>query len=324
MKKVFVTGITGLLGANVVIKLLEDGYFVIALVRKKSGYLGERNENLQLIEDDLFSNVSNYLRDVDYVIHIAAETRQNLVFYEDYKKINYDATVHLFIESEKANVQKFLFVSSANTLGYGNLEELGSENSNQKYPFTRSFYAKSKLEAENFLLQNKAKTEVVILNPTFMIGAYDFKPSSGRIIFWGWKKRFVFYPKGGKNFVHVEDVANGILKAIKKGKNGGKYLLANENLKYKGFFNKVNKVTNQQSFVFSIPNFILRILGFIGDFLRFFKIKTNLSAVHMKALRIDNFYANQKSIDELGIQYQPIEKAIQDAVEFFGNKDKII
>ncbi|WP_449401652.1 NAD-dependent epimerase/dehydratase family protein [Chryseobacterium wanjuense] len=53
MKKVFVTGITGLLGANVVIKLLKNGYCVIALVRKESGYLGKKNENLILVEGDL-------------------------------------------------------------------------------------------------------------------------------------------------------------------------------------------------------------------------------------------------------------------------------
>ena len=117
MKKAFVTGITGLLGANVVIKLLQNDYFVIALVRKKSGYLGEENENLILVEGHLFSDVSEYLKEVDVVIHIAAETRQNLLSYKDYKSINYDATIHLFSQSVAANVKKFLFVSTANTLG---------------------------------------------------------------------------------------------------------------------------------------------------------------------------------------------------------------
>jgi len=320
MKKVFVTGITGLLGANVVIKLLENDYFVIALVRQKSGYLGEKNENLQLIEGDLFSDISLYLDEVSFVIHIAAETSQSLLFYKDYKRVNYYATINLFSQSEKANVQKFLFVSSANTLGFGSLKELGNENFKQKYPFTQSFYAKSKLETENYLLRNNKTTEVIILNPTFMIGKYDNKPSSGKIIFWVWEKNIVFYPKGGKNFVHAEDVANGIFKAIENAKNGEKYLLANENLKYKEFFKKVNLITNQKPLIIPIPNFLLVFLGWIGDILRCLKIKTDLSSSNMKALRIDNFYTNQKSIDELGMKYQSIENAIEDAVEFFKNK----
>ncbi|MCS3870163.1 nucleoside-diphosphate-sugar epimerase [Chryseobacterium ginsenosidimutans] len=200
MKKVFVTGITGLLGANVVIKLLEDGYFIIALVRQKSGYLGKENENLKLIEGDLFSDISKHLKEVDYVIHIAAETQQNLLFYKDYERINYDATIRLFSQSVEAKVHKFLFISSANTLGFGDLEDLGNENSQQKYPFTHSFYAKSKQEAENFLLKNNETTEVIILNPTFMIGAYDYKPSFRENYLLGLEEKAVILPERWKKF----------------------------------------------------------------------------------------------------------------------------
>ncbi len=82
-----VTGATGLLGTNVIIKLLQDGYSVIALVRKKSGWLGEENENLKLVATDFSSDLSSFLTDVDYFIHIAAETRQDLLSHEAYKKL---------------------------------------------------------------------------------------------------------------------------------------------------------------------------------------------------------------------------------------------
>ncbi|EJL71832.1 NAD-dependent epimerase/dehydratase family protein [Chryseobacterium populi] len=320
MKKIFVTGITGLLGANVVIKLLKDDYFVIALVRKKNGYLGEENEHLRLIEGDLLSDFSSHLKEVDCVIHIAAETRQNLLSYDDYKKINYEASIQLFSQAVSSGVRKFLFVSTANTLGFGSMKEPGNESMPQQYPFTQSFYARTKLETENYLLQNNKTTEVTILNPTFMIGPFDYKPSSGKIIFWVWKKKFVFYPKGGKNFVHVEDAANGIINAMEKGKNGEKYLLANENLTYKQFFKKVNEITGQSPVLIPIPGFGLVLLGWVGDFLRVLKIKSGMSSVNMKALRIENFYSNRKSMNELDVQYKPIEKAIQDAVDFFENR----
>ncbi|UWX61552.1 NAD-dependent epimerase/dehydratase family protein [Chryseobacterium oranimense] len=317
MKKVFVTGATGLLGTNTIIKLLQYDYSVTALVRKKSSWLGEKSENLRLIEGDLFSDISEHLWDVDSVIHIAAETSQNLLSYEDYKKTNYDATVHLFEQAVAKGVKKFLFVSTANTLGYGNSAGRGNEQTPQLYPFTRSYYAKSKLEAENYLLQQGRKTNVVIVNPTFMIGAYDHKPSSGKIIFWAWKKKVVFYPKGGKNFVHAEDVAEGIIKAVEQGKRGEKYLLANENVTYKEFFKKVNAISGQNPVMIPIPNLVLALLGVIGDGLRKLKIKTGLSSANMKALRIDNFYSNKKSVEELGIRYQPIDRAIEDAIRFF-------
>ncbi|TXI89975.1 MAG: NAD-dependent epimerase/dehydratase family protein, partial [Chryseobacterium sp.] len=274
MKKVCVTGATGLLGTNVILKLLQNGYSVTALVRQKSSWLGEENENLKLVEADLLCDISVYLTDINCIIHVAAETRQNLIRYDEYRKVNYEAVVNLFTHAELMGVKKFLFVSTANTLGFGNTAFLGSEKAPQIYPFTHSLYAQSKLEAEEYLLKNSKNTDVIIVNPTFMIGAYDSKPSSGKIIFWVWKKKLIFYPKGGKNFVHVEDAANGVVNAVEKGKNGEKYLLANENLSYREFFKKVNRITRQNPIMIPIPNKLLSFLGLIGDVLRKFKIKT--------------------------------------------------
>lgn len=317
MKKIFITGATGLLGANVIIKLLKDGYFVIALVRKKSSYLGEKNENLKLIEGDLFADISSFLPEIDSLIHIAAETRQDLVTYEDYKRVNYDGTLSLFTQAKACGVKRFIFISSANTLGYGSRKNPGNEKSSPLYPFTKSMYAQSKMEAEDYLLQHAGKTQLIILNPTFMIGKYDHKPSSGKIIFWAWKKRVIFYPKGGKNFVHAEDAAQGVVQAIEYGKSGEKYLLAHENLKYKDFFKKVNHITNQKTVMIPIPDTVISILGWIGDGLRKMNIKTNLCTSNMKALQVHNYYSNQKSVEELGIRYKSIDKALQDAIEYF-------
>lgn len=322
MKKVFVTGATGLLGTNVIIKLLQSGYSVTALVRQKSKYLGEKNENLKLIEGSLASDLSPYLANIDCFIHIAAETSQNLICYDDYKKINSDMTLNLFSQAEFCGIRRFLFVSSANTIGYGNREQPGDERKLQKYPFTDSFYAQSKLEAENYLLMNCKNTEIVILNPTFMIGAYDTKPSSGKLIFWAWKKKLVFYPKGGKNFVDVQDAASGILSAVQNGRAGEKYLLANENLSYREFFKKVNRITDQNPIMIAIPNRVLNFLGLMGDGLRKLKIKTNLSTCNMKALQINNYYSHQKSVEELGIQYHPVDKAVEDAIRYFVKNNK--
>lgn len=317
MKKVCVTGATGLLGTNVIIKLLQNGYSVTALVRKKSSWLGKENENLKLVEADLSSDISAQLTNIDCIIHIAAETRQNLINYDEYRKVNYETVMNLFTHAELMGVKKFLFVSTANTLGFGNTAFWGSEKAPQIYPFTHSFYAQSKLAAEDYLLKNRKNTDVIIVNPTFMIGAHDSKPSSGKIIFWIWKKKLVFYPKGGKNFVHVEDAANGILKAIENGRTGEKYLLANENLSYREFFKKVNRVSDQNPIMIAIPNRVLSFLGLIGDGLRQLNIKTNLSTSNMKALQICNYYSNRKSVEELGIQYQSVDKAIEDAVQYF-------
>jgi hypothetical protein len=52
--------------------------------------------------------------------------------------------------------------------------------------------------AEDFLINHKDVMDIVIANPTFMLGAYDAKPSSGRIIMMAWRKSSSFTHRVGK------------------------------------------------------------------------------------------------------------------------------
>jgi dihydroflavonol-4-reductase len=317
MKRVFVTGANSLLGTNLIHLLLDRGYHVKGLIRDKSKYKGKVSPDLQWVAGDLFNDFTKELENVDYVVHIAAITCQNMLYYTDYLKVNVNATLQLFHAAARCHVRKFVFVSTANTIGYGSIDDPGRENNPIREPFNHSLYAKSKKEAEENLLCQKHRMETVIVNPTFMLGAYDTKPSSGKIILFGWQKRVVFYPPGGKNFVHVEDVAEGIIKCLDNSCNGHHYILAGENLTYHEFFRKLNVAAGQNPFLIEIPPFILLRIGRIGELLRGIGIKSNLSLVNMKILCINNFYSNKKSVNELGVSYHPIDLAITDALNYF-------
>lgn len=321
MKTVFLTGISGLLGTNLALELLEKGYSVKGLVRDKTRYHGGMHRNLELIESSIFDDLTPFCANCDYLVHAAAETRQDLNRYSAYRKINYEATVHLFRTGVKCRIKKFVFVSTANTLGYGPPEKPGTEQLGMKFPFNASLYARSKCEAEDFLLKNKDQMEVVIVHPTFMLGAFDSKPGSGKIIQMGLKKKVVFYPPGGKNFVHVKDVSEGIIRSFEQGRNGEKYLLANENLSYFEFFQTLMRILGQSALLIKVPGPILIVVGYLGNLFRFFGLKTNLSLVNMKILCVKNFYSNAKSVTGLGIQYRPVEEAIRDAVRYFNRND---
>ncbi len=320
MKHIFITGINGLLGTNLGHELLSKGYHVTGLVRNKESYKGNTNENLSLIEGQLFDDFSSLFKNIDVVIHTAAVTDQGLLDYSDYWAINCNATKQLFTTAILCNVKRFIFVSTANTLGYGSLKQLGDEKSAVNDLFKQSYYTKSKIETEKYLIRNKHKIETIIVNPTFMLGAYDSKPSSGKIILMGLNKKIVFYPPGGKNFVHVKDVATGIIKAINKGVSGEKYLLANENLSYKEFYKELNYLVNQNPIMIKIPKNILVMLGHLGNLLRKLRVPSDFSLTNMKILCIENYFSNKKSIQHLDMKYQPIESAVSEAVEYFQNK----
>ena len=316
---VLVTGANGLLATNTIIKLLERGYQVRGLIRDINKFLLPSHENLELVLGDItnLSSLEQAMVNCDYVIHCAATTDQNLLHYDNYHRINVLGTENVIQAALKNQVKKIVYVGTANTFGHGTLETPGDETLPPQEPFKNAWYAKSKLEGQHSLLTIMNKMEVTVVSPTFMIGPYDGKPSSGTIIRMGYRKRIIFHPPGGKNFVNVEDAANGVVMALEKGKNGEAYLLAGENLSYRDFFKKLAYQSESTPILISLPKPLLLFFGYIGSFLRVFRIKTALSITNMKILCAKNYYSNKKAKQVLGTQFQPIEVGIANAINWF-------
>ena len=70
--------------------------------------------------------------------------------------------------------------------------------------------------------------EVVICNPTFVVGAYGTGASSAEVVRLVASGLFRAYPPGGTNFVNADDVADGLLLAMERGRPGERYLLGGE------------------------------------------------------------------------------------------------
>ena len=188
-----------------------------------------------------------------------------------------------------------------------------------RYPHSQSLYAQSKAEAQKCIDVASSKINIVTLSPTFMIGANDIKPSSGKLILAVLNKKIAFYPLGGKNVVAVNDVVHGIIKAFSLKESGHKLILANENLIYKTLFKKIIEQKKQHTLLIPIPNLLLFAVGFLGNVLRFIKI--SVSSANLAVLRINNFYNNSKAKNELSMGFTPIDGAIGEAVRYFkGNR----
>lgn len=319
---VLVTGANGLLATNTIITLLARGYKVKGLIRDTSKFLLAPHANLELVVGDITDPVSlaSAISGCDYIIHCAATTDQRLLRYDDYHQINVQGTENIVQTAMKQRVKKIVYVGTANTFGYGTLAAPGNETLPPKAPFRNAWYAKSKLEGQQRILAAAEKMTVTIVSPTFMIGAYDGKPSSGTIIQMGYGKKVVFHPPGGKNFVNAADAAHGVVDALEKGKNKEAYLLAGENLTYREFFHKLRLQTGQQAVLIRIPPPLLQFAGHVGNLLRFLGIRTALSSVNMNILCVNNYYANTKARAELGTSFQPIETGIDAAITWFKDR----
>ena len=316
---VLVTGANGLLATNTILELLSRGYQVTGLIRDTSKFLLPLQANLRLVTGDIthIKSLEKAVKGCDYVIHCAATTDQDLLSYEAYHRINVVGTEQVVHVAQKHAVKKIVYVGTANTFGYGSTQTPGDETMPPQAPFRNAWYAKSKLEGQQRALSARQKLKIMIVSPTFMIGPYDGKPSSGTIIRMGYGKKVIFYPPGGKNFVNVEDAARGVVDALEKGKNGEAYLLAGENLTYRQFFSKLRSQTTQRSTLIPIPTFILLLAGYFGNIFRFLGIKTSLSSTNMKILCIRNYYSNKKTQQELGTVFHPIEDGIGKAIHWF-------
>jgi dihydroflavonol-4-reductase len=320
--KILITGANGLLGANVAREFLAEGAEIELFVRPSADLRGIAGLENKIRYGNLLSpeEISEAVRVCDAVVHAASSTSQEPKDFGFYESINVGGTRNVIQALLKYPGRKLIHVSTANVFDPGSKQNPGNESS----PFTRhdleSGYIKSKRLAQELVLEavKKNSLDAVVVNPTFMIGPYDSKPSSGEIILFALRSWIQWYPPGGKNFVHVRDVAKGIVKALDKGKTGECYLLAGENLSYHEFFLLLNEVVQQHPLSLVIPGSLLKLAGSAGDLWNSIsKNKVALNLVNMKLLSLDNYYSGEKAWSAFSLKPTSIRKAIEEAVIWF-------
>jgi dihydroflavonol-4-reductase len=325
-KKVLVTGANSLLGTNTIIALLGRGYKVRGMLRSKSSFKAPIHSDLELFQGSFTNPVDleSAVKSCNFVIHAAAITDQDLLSFSDYENVNIHAVRLLTDVCRRSDIEKMIFVGSANACGHGTPQEPGTELSPPAWPFTGSFYAQSKIKAQKIIMdaaRHPGNTEFVAINPGFMLGPWDSKPSSGRIVTMYLNQKIIFCPPGGKSFVHVNDVAQALVQALEKAENGQVFLLTGHNLSYKVFFEKLNTLTARKKPVIVIPRLLMLVAGKVGDLLRWMRIRIPLSGVNTRILCEQAWYSNLKASKELGVKFTPIEKTLQDTLLWFEKQE---
>ncbi|MGN7824682.1 NAD-dependent epimerase/dehydratase family protein [Chitinophaga sp. 22536] len=322
MKTVLVTGANGFLGSNLTRELYRQGYDIKAMIRPTADLKGIADIPCEVYyghidnPDDVMAAVAG----CSIVVHAACITDQWDIPFEEYERINYTSTRYIVEACIRHKVERFIYVSTANTIGPGSRLHPGSELNGFTLFNANSGYINTKYLAQQYVLEQVAASRLpgVVVNPTFMLGPCDVKPSSGKLLLYGLGKKVLFYPPGGKNFVHIQDVCRGIINAIIYGKTGDCYLLAGHNLSYREFFALVNRVAGEKKLMVRIPKVALKIGGMAGSLLqRFTRFHSKLNYTSAYLLCIDNYYSGKKSERELQVRYTPIEDAVSGAFNWF-------
>ena len=319
--RVLLTGATGLLGNNVLEVLLSAGHQVVALVRNPKGvkvdfsrYDGECN----IAEGDVtdFETLRGAAQGCNAIINCAGDTDMSHRHREDYYPVNRDLCAALLRAAEAGNVTTLVHVSTANTIGYKGRNGLACEDEPMQPPFAKSYYAQSKLEGERLLLSSDSNVRVVIINPGFIIGRYDAKPSSGRLLLVGWKKRLLFIPRGGKSFVGARTVAEAAVAALSKGRGGERYLATGENLTFRQLYEIESSIGGYKQRVVAIPVALCKAAGMLGDLLHRCGLAVSFTSRNIDQLLVCESYCNRKMCDELGVKPQPVSDAVKDFIDY--------
>ena len=321
-KKVLVTGATGLLGSNIAADLLDRGYEVRVLIRKSSNPIALQGLDVEKSYGDIVDReaVLEAAKGCVAVIHSAANTSQwgpELAFHD---AVNIQGTQNVLDAVKKWGLERFVHISTANTFRPGSLEKPGDETGDFSYTVLRTDYIDTKNEAQQMVI-NAVKKEgipAIIVNPTFMIGGRDAKPSSGKMVLYYLRTPVVMCPSGGKNFVPVRDAAAGAVNALDHGRLGECYLLAGANLNYQEFFKLIGEVSGRRKPSFNASAGFLKTIGRTGDAISsLIGRKIPLSYANSALLTIDNYYTPKKAMDELNMPQTPLKDAIADAVSWF-------
>lgn len=312
-------GASGLLGHNVLLRLLAEGHYVKALVRKPEA-VGIKDDMLDVVEGQLTDDqaLSAAAVGCEAIVNCAGVTDMSLLHCDDYNAINRDLCATLVNEiMPHSGIKTLVHVSTVNTIGYGTAESFADEAEPMRPPFAGSFYADSKRAGEQAVIEaahrHAGDWHVVIVNPGFMLGPWDAKPSSGRMLLAAYRRPLMLAPKGGKAFVHVGDVAQAVVAALTKGTNGQRYIAVNSNacLSIRELYLLQAEVMGYRQFIIEVPNWMLALAGRVGDVLRAMGVRTEVSTRNVRQLMVREYYNNRRAVEELGMSSTPIAKAIE-------------
>jgi len=253
--RILITGATGFLGNNLVRALLADGHEVAVTMRKSSDRKPLDGLSVEIIDIDFNkpADIAMALTDVEVVVHSAAMIQIGWTKLEESRQFNVEVTSSIAQAARRKNC-RMIYISSVDSLGVGTETEIGDEEMLDP-PKPPCSYVVSKRESESALILEIAKgLDAVIINPGFMVGPYDWKPSSGAMMMAVATTFTPFAPAGGCSVADVRDVADGIISAIKHGRTGERYILGGQNMRYFDLWNMMARVCEAKGLMSPAPS----------------------------------------------------------------------
>ncbi|MEG3178075.1 NAD-dependent epimerase/dehydratase family protein [Sphingomonas sp. RB3P16] len=317
-----VTGVSGFVGSAVALKLAASGARVRGLVRASSARTNLADFPGELVEGDARDPVAmaRAMVGVQHLYHVAADYR---IWARDPEEIvrNNRASAGTVMEAAlAAGVERIVYTSSVATL----LPDHGRP-SDETRPATPEqavgAYKRSKVVAER-LVEAMVATQglpAVIVNPSTPIGPRDARPTpTGRIIVEAASGRMPAFVESGLNLVHVDDVADGHIAAMARGRIGERYVLGGQDVALREMLATVAGIVGRKPPTVRIPRAPLFPLAWVNE--QVARVTGKDPFLTLDSLRMaahDMYYSSAKAEAELGYRARPYREALAEAIAWF-------
>ena len=311
--RILVSGGNGFIGSVVVRKLIASGRTVRCLLRKESNTSRIDGLPFERAEGDVrdASAVQAAMTDCTATIHLASATWTHMSISE-MNDVIVGGTRNVLSAARLTGCSRVVYVSSSVAVCSSNKPQLFDENSRHRSEIRGLYYAQAKLEAETVCRQ--AANEglgVVIVNPGEVYGPNDITLiSAGNLIDFS-KSSPVLVCDGGTAVAHVEDVAEGIIAALDRGRPGERYILGGDNLTIRQLAELTLELLGQNKTIISLPTWFIRSLAWLGRNLRL-PLPFNPEVARYATQYW--FMDNSKARRELGVEFRSARETLRPAV----------
>jgi dihydroflavonol-4-reductase len=248
--RAFVTGGTGFIGSRVVKRLRDRGDEVVLLARRPEKASGL---DAEVVEGDLSDGdaIRRGMEGCQAVFHIAADYRVGMdpSKRDSMRDSNVKGTERVLDAAADAGVDKIVYVSTINVFGNTRGQTVDESYRRDEADGFVSTYDETKYRA-HLLAEERAAAgaPIVIVQPGGVYGPGDHS-ELGNIIDQtrSGKLKMLMFPETGFNLVHVDDVADGILRAHDQGAIGQSYVLGGQLARMRELIEKVAEISGRKA-----------------------------------------------------------------------------
>jgi dihydroflavonol-4-reductase len=315
-RQFLITGGTGFIGRYVACRLLDRGAAVRIFCRAPEKARRLFGNRVEISRGDLRerASVTAAARGCRVIIHLGAAFQFGPKARRAAHQTNVHGTQFLLEAAERHGVERFVYVSSSGVLE-GRRELLTEQDYPSHVPHHEPYRRSKWLGELAALAAAQRGLPVTVASPTSPLGEGDEAPTpTGSIVRDYLRGRFPFSARVGLNFIHVGDLADGILAVTDRGRVGERYLLGHHNVWLQEFLAALARATGRRAPRFALPHPAITLAGAIGETFGSERVCRE-TAAHARRLQWFDF---SKATQELNWNARtPLQTTTEEAVRWF-------